>query len=31
VLAAGGLIGGFSAPEGLTMKRRLLSLEQAIA
>lgn len=31
VLAAGGLIGGFSAPEGLAMKRRLLSLERAIA
>jgi methylated-DNA-[protein]-cysteine S-methyltransferase len=29
VLAAGGLIGGFSAPQGLTMKRRLLALEQA--
>jgi methylated-DNA-[protein]-cysteine S-methyltransferase len=29
VLAAGGLIGGFSAPQGLTMKRRLLALEQS--
>jgi methylated-DNA-[protein]-cysteine S-methyltransferase len=28
VLAAGGLLGGFSAPQGLTMKRRLLALEQ---
>jgi hypothetical protein len=28
VLAAGGLIGGFSAPQGLAMKRRLLALEQ---
>jgi methylated-DNA-[protein]-cysteine S-methyltransferase len=27
VLAAGGLIGGFSAPQGLMMKRRLLELE----
>jgi len=27
VLAAGGLIGGFSAPQGLAMKRRLLELE----
>jgi methylated-DNA-[protein]-cysteine S-methyltransferase len=31
VLAAGGQIGGFSAPQGLTMKRRLLALEEAIA
>lgn len=31
VLAAGGLIGGFSAPQGLSMKRRLLALEQALA
>lgn len=31
VLAAGGLIGGFSAPQGLTMKRRLLSLEGTLA
>ena len=29
VLAAGGQIGGFSAPQGLAMKRRLLSLEGA--
>lgn len=29
VLAAGGLIGGFSAPQGLTMKRRLLAIEQS--
>jgi len=29
VLAAGGLIGGFSAPQGLAMKRRLLALEQS--
>jgi len=28
VLAAGGLIGGFSAPQGLIMKRRLLDLER---
>jgi methylated-DNA-[protein]-cysteine S-methyltransferase len=27
VVAAGGLLGGFSAPQGLTMKRRLLALE----
>ncbi len=27
VLAAGGLLGGFSAPQGLAMKRRLLELE----
>jgi len=27
VLAAGGLLGGFSAPQGLAMKRRLLMLE----
>jgi methylated-DNA-[protein]-cysteine S-methyltransferase len=27
VLAAGGEIGGYSAPEGLTMKRRLLQME----
>jgi methylated-DNA-[protein]-cysteine S-methyltransferase len=27
VLAAGGRIGGFSSPQGLTMKRRLLNLE----
>ena len=27
VLGAGGTIGGFSAPDGLTMKRRLLALE----
>jgi methylated-DNA-[protein]-cysteine S-methyltransferase len=29
VLAAGGLLGGFSAPQGLDMKRRLLALEAA--
>lgn len=28
VVAAGGRIGGFSAPQGLVMKRRLLELEQ---
>jgi methylated-DNA-[protein]-cysteine S-methyltransferase len=28
VLAAGGAIGGYSAPDGLRMKRRLLALEQ---
>ena len=28
VLAAGGLLGGFSAPQGLAMKRRLLELER---
>ncbi|MGD9635005.1 MAG: methylated-DNA--[protein]-cysteine S-methyltransferase [Pirellulales bacterium] len=28
VLAAGGLLGGFSAPQGLSMKRRLLALEE---
>jgi methylated-DNA-[protein]-cysteine S-methyltransferase len=27
VLAAGGTIGGYSAPDGITMKRRLLALE----
>jgi methylated-DNA-[protein]-cysteine S-methyltransferase len=27
VVAAGGLLGGFSAPQGLAMKRRLLALE----
>ncbi len=27
VVAAGGKIGGFSAPQGLVMKRRLLELE----
>jgi methylated-DNA-[protein]-cysteine S-methyltransferase len=27
VLAAGGLLGGFSAPQGLAMKRRLLEME----
>jgi methylated-DNA-[protein]-cysteine S-methyltransferase len=27
VVAAGGLLGGFSAPQGLSMKRRLLALE----
>ena len=30
VLAAGGLLGGFSAPQGLAMKRRLLELEVAM-
>jgi methylated-DNA-[protein]-cysteine S-methyltransferase len=30
VLAAGGAIGGFSAPEGIEMKRRLLAPEQII-
>jgi methylated-DNA-[protein]-cysteine S-methyltransferase len=30
VLAAGGLLGGFSAPQGLAMKRRLLAMEGAI-
>ncbi|HEY4233731.1 MAG TPA: MGMT family protein [Lacipirellulaceae bacterium] len=29
VLGSGGQLGGFSAPQGLTMKRRLLSLESA--
>jgi methylated-DNA-[protein]-cysteine S-methyltransferase len=29
VVAAGGRIGGYSAPQGLTMKRRLLALESA--
>jgi methylated-DNA-[protein]-cysteine S-methyltransferase len=28
VIASGGLIGGFSAPDGISMKRRLLSLER---
>jgi methylated-DNA-[protein]-cysteine S-methyltransferase len=28
VLAAGGEIGGYSAPDGLTMKRRLLAVER---
>lgn len=28
IVATAGLLGGFSAPEGLTMKRRLLALEQ---
>jgi methylated-DNA-[protein]-cysteine S-methyltransferase len=27
VIAAGGKLGGFSAPQGLDLKRRLLSLE----
>lgn len=31
VVASGGGLGGFSAPEGLSMKRRLLELESAIA
>lgn len=30
VVASGGKIGGYSAPDGLDMKRRLLALEQAI-
>jgi methylated-DNA-[protein]-cysteine S-methyltransferase len=30
VLAAGGLLGGFSAPQGLAMKRRLLELESQL-
>lgn len=29
VIGSGGRLGGFSAPQGLTMKRRLLELEQA--
>ncbi len=29
VLAAGGALGGFSAPQGLAMKRRLLAMETA--
>ena len=29
VLAAGGALGGFSAPQGLAMKRRLLAMERA--
>lgn len=29
VVATGGILGGFSAPQGLEMKRRLLELEQA--
>jgi methylated-DNA-[protein]-cysteine S-methyltransferase len=29
VLAAGGALGGYSAPDGLRMKRRLLAMEQA--
>jgi methylated-DNA-[protein]-cysteine S-methyltransferase len=29
VLASGGKIGGYSAAEGLTMKRRLLDMEQS--
>jgi len=31
VVAAGGRLGGFSAPQGLAMKRRLLAMEQAAA
>jgi methylated-DNA-[protein]-cysteine S-methyltransferase len=31
VLAAGGKIGGFSAPQGLALKRRLLALESSAA
>jgi methylated-DNA-[protein]-cysteine S-methyltransferase len=30
VLAAGGLLGGFSAPQGLAMKRRLLEMESRV-
>jgi len=30
VLAAGGLLGGFSAPQGLAMKRRLLAMESQL-
>jgi methylated-DNA-[protein]-cysteine S-methyltransferase len=30
VLAAGGAIGGYSAPDGLRMKRRLLAMESAV-
>jgi methylated-DNA-[protein]-cysteine S-methyltransferase len=30
VVASGGGLGGFSAPQGLAMKRRLLALEQAV-
>jgi methylated-DNA-[protein]-cysteine S-methyltransferase len=29
VLAAGGAIGGYSAPDGLAMKRRLLAMESS--
>jgi methylated-DNA-[protein]-cysteine S-methyltransferase len=29
VIAAGGKLGGFSAPQGLDLKRRLLDLESA--
>lgn len=31
VLASGGRIGGFSSPQGLAMKRRLLALEAAVS
>jgi methylated-DNA-[protein]-cysteine S-methyltransferase len=31
VLAAGGQLGGYSAPEGLAMKRRLLAMESGVA
>jgi methylated-DNA-[protein]-cysteine S-methyltransferase len=31
VLAAGGALGGYSAPDGLRMKRRLLAMEAAFA
>lgn len=31
VLAAGGALGGYSAPQGLTMKRRLLTMESSLA
>jgi methylated-DNA-[protein]-cysteine S-methyltransferase len=31
VIASGGRIGGFSAPQGLAMKRRLIALESALA
>jgi methylated-DNA-[protein]-cysteine S-methyltransferase len=30
VLAAGGSLGGFSAPQGLIMKRRLLAMESQL-
>jgi methylated-DNA-[protein]-cysteine S-methyltransferase len=30
VLAAGGLLGGFSAPQGLAMKRQLLAMESQL-
>jgi methylated-DNA-[protein]-cysteine S-methyltransferase len=31
VLAAGGDLGGYSAPDGLAMKRRLLAMEGVLA